>query len=155
MAKKKAETAPKDNTRVRPQGGGRRKLAVPSLDTFRELAKKTLGNKTKVAEMLGVSRYCLLKWEEEDSEIGKVCREQWGRRLDTYLDTAHVLAIGVIGQDEEGKKVYTTPPDPNMLRFMIEKYGRMEGFGEEVTVNANVNMNVGIPIHKWIEDNTE
>ena len=114
MAKKKAETAPKDNTRVRPQGGGRRKLAVPSLDTFRELAKKTLGNKTKVAEMLGVSRYCLLKWEEEDSEIGKVFREQWGRRLDTYLDTAHVLAIGKMGEDENGEKVYVVPPDPNM-----------------------------------------
>ncbi|EKY02124.1 hypothetical protein HMPREF9134_00510 [Porphyromonas catoniae F0037] len=155
MAKKKAETAPKDNTRVRPQGGGRRKLAVPSLDTFRELAKKTLGNKTKVAEMLGVSRYCLLKWEEEDSEIGKVFREQWGRRLDTYLDTAHVLAIGKMGEDENGEKVYVVPPDPNMLRFMIEKYGRMEGFGEEVTVNTNVNMKVGIPIEVWIEENTK
>ena len=155
MAKKKAETAPKDNTRVRPQGGGRRKLAVPSLDTFRELAKKTLGNKTKVAEMRGVSRYCLLKWEEEDSEIGKVFREQWGRRLDTYLDTAHVLAIGKMGEDENGEKVYVVPPDPNMLRFMIEKYGRMEGFGEEVTVNTNVNMKVGIPIEVWIEENTK
>ena len=155
MAKKKAETAPKDDTRVRPQGGGRRKLAVPSLDTFRELAKKTLGNKTKVAEMLGVSRYCLLKWEEEDSEIGKVFREQWGRRLDTYLDTAHVLAVGKMGEDENGEKVYVVPPDPNMLRFMIEKYGRMEGFGEEVTVNANVNMKVGVSIKEWIEEKTK
>lgn len=155
MAKKKSVTAPKDDTRPRPQGGGRRKLAVPSLDTFRELAKKTLGNKSKVSEILGVSRYCLLKWEKDNPEIGEIFREQWGNRLDTYLDTAHVLAIGVIGQDEKGKKVYTTPPDPNMLRFMIEKYGRMEGFGEEVTVNANVNMSVGVPIHKWIEDNTE
>ena len=105
--------------------------------------------------MLGVSRYCLLKWEEEDSEIGKVFREQWGRRLDTYLDTAHVLAIGKMGEDENGEKVYVVPPDPNMLRFMIEKYGRMEGFGEEVTVNTNVNMKVGIPIEVWIEENTK
>ena len=155
MAKKKAETAPKDNTRPRPQGGGRRRIEVPSMDTFRQLAKQTLGNKTKVAEALGVSRYKLLMWEKDNPEIGEIFREQWGRRLDAYLDTAHILAVGKMGEDENGEKVYVIPPDPNMLRFMIEKYGRMEGFGEEVTVNANVSMNVGIPIHKWIEDNTE
>ena len=155
MAKKKAETAPKDNTRPRPQGGGRRRIEVPSMDTFRQLAKQTLGNKTKVAEALGVSRYKLLMWEKDNPEIGEIFREQWGRRLDAYLDTAHILAVGKMGEDENGEKVYVIPPDPNMLRFMIEKYGRMEGFGEEVTVNTNVNMNIGVPIHKWIEDSTE
>ena len=155
MAKKKAETAPKDNTRPRPQGGGRRKLDVPSLDIFRQLAKQTLGNKSKVAEALGVSRYCLLKWEKDNPEIGEIFREQWGKRLDSYLDTAHILAVGKVGEDENGEKVFIVPPDPNMLRFMIEKYGRMEGFGEEVTVNANINMEVGVPIQKWIEDHTE
>nr|DAP38352.1 MAG TPA: Sf6 terminase small subunit gp1, octamer, DNA-binding, CAPS buffer.65A [Caudoviricetes sp.] len=155
MAKKKAETAPKDNTRTRPQGGGRRRIDVPSMDTFRQLAKQTLGNKTKVAEALGVSRYKLLMWEKDNPEIGEIFREQWGRRLDAYLDTAHILAVGKMGEDENGEKVYVIPPDPNMLRFMIEKYGRMEGFGDEVTVNTNVNMNIGVPIHKWIEDSTE
>lgn len=155
MAKKKAETAPKDNTRTRPKGGGRRRIDVPSMDTFRQLAKQTLGNKSKVAEALGVSRYKLLMWEKDNPEIGEIFREQWGRRLDAYLDTAHILAVGKMGEDENGEKVYVIPPDPNMLRFMIEKYGRMEGFGEEVTVNTNVNMNIGVPIHKWIEDSTE
>jgi hypothetical protein len=125
------------------------------MDTFRQLAKQTLGNKTKVAEALGVSRYKLLMWEKDNPEIGEIFREQWGRRLDAYLDTAHILAVGKMGEDENGEKVYVIPPDPNMLRFMIEKYGRMEGFGEEVTVNTNVNMNIGVPIHKWIEDSTE
>lgn len=155
MAKKKAETAPKDNTRTRPRGGGRRRIDVPSMDTFRQLAKQTLGNKTKVAEALGVSRYKLLMWEKDNPEIGEIFREQWGRRLDAYLDTAHILAVGKVGEDENGEKVFIIPPDPNMLRFMIEKYGRMEGFGEEVTVNANVNMEVGVPIQKWIENHTE
>ena len=155
MAKKKAETAPKDNTRPRPQGGGRSRIEVPSMDTFRQLAKQTLGNKSKVAEALGVSRYCLLKWEKDNPEIGEIFREQWGKRLDSYLDTAHILAVGKVGEDENGEKVFIIPPDPNMLRFMIEKYGRMEGFGEEVTVNANINMEVGVPIQKWIENHTE
>lgn len=102
-----------------------------------------------------MSRYRLLMWEKENPEIGEIFREQWDKRLDVYLDTAHLLAVGQMGEDEEGNKIYTVPPDPNMLRFMIEKYGRMSGFGQEVTVNANVEMSVGVPIAKWIKDNTE
>ena len=128
---------------------------MPSLDTIRQLAKTTFGNKSKVAEALGVSRYRLLMWEKENPEIGEIFREQWDKRLDVYLDTAHLLAVGQTGEDEEGNKIYTVPPDPNMLRFMIEKYGKMSGFGQEVTVNANVEMSVGVPIAKWIKDNTE
>lgn len=152
-ATKKEET--NTNTRARPKGAGRKKLEVPSLDTIRQLAKTTLGNKSKVAEMLGVSRYRLLMWEKENPEIGKIFQEQWEKRLDVYLDTAHILAIGQTGADENGKTIYTTPPDSNMLRFMIEKYGKQAGFGQEVSVNVTGEMNVGVPISKWIEDNTE
>ena len=42
-----------------------------------------------------------------------------------------------------------------MLRFMIEKLGRQAGFGQEVSVNVTGEMNVGVPISKWIADNTE
>lgn len=151
MAKKEAKT----NTRTRPKSAGRQMPNMPSLDTIRQLAKTTFGNKSKVAEALGVSRYRLLMWEKENPEIGEIFREQWDKRLDVYLDTAHLLAVGQMGEDEEGNKIYIVPPDPNMLRFMIEKYGRMSGFGQEVTVNANVEMSVGVPIAKWIKDNTE
>lgn len=151
----KEEAKSKGGTRTRPKGAGRKKLEVPSLDTICQLAKTTLGNKSKVAEVLGVSRYCLLKWEKENPEIGKIFQEQWEKRLDVYLDTAHLLAVGHTGTDEDGNKIYTTPPDPNMLRFMIEKLGRQAGFGQEVSVNVTGEMNVGVPISKWIADNTE
>ena len=72
-----------------------------------------------------------------------------------YLDTAHILAVGQTGEDENGRMVYTVPPDPNMLRFMIEKFGKMEGFGQEVSVNVSGEMKVGVSIEKWIADNTE
>lgn len=157
MAKKKEKeaTAPKDNTRPRPQGGGRKRLDTPSLDTIRQLAKTTFGNKSKVAEALGVSRYRLLMWEKENPEIGEIFREQWDKRLDVYLDTAHLLAVGQMEKAEDGKMVYVVPPDPNMVRFMIEKYGKMAGFGQEVSVNVSGEMKVGVPISKWLEDNTE
>ena len=158
MAKKATKTEeekPKGGTRARPEGAGRKKLEVPSLDTIRQLAKTTLGNKSKVAEVLGVSRYCLLKWEREHPEIGEVFLEQWDKRLYTCLDTAYLLALGQTGTDENGNKIYTTPPDPNMLRFLIEKLGRQAGFGQEVSVNVTGEMNVGVPISKWIADNTE
>lgn len=153
--KKEEEAKPKGGTRARPEGAGRQKLEVPSLDTIRQLAKTTLGNKSKVAEVLGVSRYCLLKWEKENHEIGKIFQEQWEKRLDVYLDTAHLLAVGQTGTDEDGNKIYTTPPDPNMLRFMIEKLGRQAGFGQEVSVNVSGEMKVGVSIEKWIKNNTE
>lgn len=134
--------------------GGMPAADIP-MDDIRKLAKILHGNKSKVAEKLGVSRPTLRKWEKEHPEITDMFRAEWGKRLDQYLDTAHVLAVGVLGKDEDGNPVYTTPPDPNMLRFMIEKYGRMEGFGEELTINANVDLKTGVPIAKWINDNSE
>lgn len=156
MAKKetKKEEA-KTNTRTRPKRAGRQMPNMPPIDAIRQLAKTTLGNKSKVAEALGVTRYRLLMWEKENPEIGKIFQEQWEKRLDVYLDTAHILAIGQTGTDENGKTIYTTPPDSNMLRFMIEKFGKQAGFGQEVSVNVSGEMKVGVPISKWLADNTE
>ena len=156
MAKKatKKDEA-KTNTRARPKGAGRKKPDMPPIDDIRRLADATLGNKSKVAEMLGVTRYRFLQWEKEESEIGKIFHDQWGRRLDIYFDTAHILAVGQTGTDENGKTIYTTPPDSNMLRFLIEKFGKMEGFGQEVTVNVSGDMKVGVSIEKWLKNNTE
>lgn len=156
MAKKATtKEEAKTNTRARPKGAGRQMPNMPPIDAIRQLAKTTFGNKSKVAEALGVTRYRLLMWEKENPEIGKIFQEQWEKRLDVYLDTAHLLAVGQTGTDEDGNKIYTTPPDPNMLRFMIEKIGRQAGFGQEVSVNVTGEMNVGVPISKWIADNTE
>lgn len=156
MAKKatKKEEA-KTNTRARPKGAGRKKPDMPPIDDIRRLADATLGNKSKVAEMLGVTRYRFLQWEKEESDIRDIFHNQWGRRLDIYLDTAHILAVGQTGVDGDGNKIYTTPPDPNMLRFMIEKFGKMEGFGQEVSVNVSGDMKVGVSIEKWLKNNTE
>lgn len=151
MAKNEVKT----NTRTRPKGAGRQMPDMPSLDAIRQLAKTTLGNKSKVAEALGVTRYRLLMWEKENPEIGEIFREQWEKRLDVYLDTAHLLAVGQMGEDENGNRVYIVPPDSNMLRFMIEKYGKQAGFGQEVSVNVNGDMKVGVSIEKWLKNNTE
>ena len=157
--KKNGKTAEKNNSHARTDkprnGSGRQKIEIPPIEDIRVAAQKTLGNKTKAAELLMVSRSVFRKWEQERPEIGDIFREQWGKRLDGYLDTAHILAMGVTEKDDEGRVYYVTPPDPNMLRFMIEKFGKMEGFGDELTIHANVEMGVGVPIAKWIDDNTE
>lgn len=157
MAKKatKKEEEAKTNTRARPKGAGRKKPDMPPIDDIRRLADATLGNKSKVAEMLGVTRYRFLQWEKEESDIRDIFHNQWGRRLDIYLDTAHILAVGQTAEDENGNRVYTVPPDSNMLRFMIEKFGKMEGFGQEVSVNVSGDMKVGVSIEKWLKNNTE
>ena len=157
--KKNGKAAEKMRSHARteesPNRPGRQKIEIPPIEDIRVAAQKTLGNKTKAAELLMVSRSVFRKWEQERPEIGDIFREQMGKRLDGYLDTAHILAMGVTDKDAEGRVYYVTPPDPNMLRFMIEKYGKMEGFGDELTIHANVEMGVGVPIAKWIADNTE
>lgn len=157
--KKNGKAAEKMHSHARteesPNRPGRQKIEIPPIEDIRVAAQKTLGNKTKAAELLMVSRSVFRKWEQERPEIGDIFREQWGKRLDGYLDTAHVLAMGVTAKDASGRTFYETPPDPNMLRFMIEKFGKMEGFGDELTIHANVEMGVGVPIAKWIDDNTE
>lgn len=156
MAKKETKTEEaKTNTRARPKRAGRQMPNMPPIDAIRQLAKTTFGNKSKVAEALGVTRYRLLMWEKENPEIGEIFREQWEKRLDVYLDTAHLLAVGQMEKDENGRMVYVVPPDPNMVRFMIEKYGKQAGFGQEVSVNVSGEMKVGVPISKWLADNTE
>ena len=153
--KKEDKEEAKTNTRTRTKGAGRQMPNMPPIDAIRQLAKTTFGNKSKVAEALGVTRYRLLMWEKENPKIGEIFREQWEKRLDVYLDTAHLLAVGQMGEDEKGNRVYIVPPDSNMLRFMIEKYGKQAGFGQEVSVNVTGEMSVGVPISKWIADNTE
>lgn len=157
--KKKGKPVEKKRAHARtaknPNGAGREKIEIPSIEDIRVAAQKTLGNKTKAAELLMVSRSVFRKWEQERPEIGDIFREQWGKRLDGYLDTAHILAMGVTAKDASGRTFYETPPDPNMLRFMIEKFGKMEGFGDELTIHATVEMGVGVPIARWITDNTE
>lgn len=157
--KKNGKTAEKNNSHARkeknPKKAGREKIEIPPIEDIRVAAQKTLGNKTKAAELLMVSRSVFRKWEQERPEIGDIFREQWGKRLDGYLDTAHILAMGVPAKDASGRTFYETPPDPNMLRFMIEKFGKMEGLGDELTVHATVDMGVGVPIARWITDNTE
>lgn len=153
--KKEDKEEAKTNTRTRTKGAGRQMPNMPPIDAIRQLAKTTFGNKSKVAEALGVTRYRLLMWEKENPEIGEIFQEQWEKRLDVYLDTAHLLAVGQMGEDENGNRVYVVPPDSNMLRFMIEKYGKQAGFGQEVSVNVTGEMSVGVPISKWIADNTE
>ena len=153
--KKEDKEEAKTNTRTRTKGAGRQMPNMPPIDAIRQLAKTTFGNKSKVAEALGVTRYRLLMWEKENPEIGEIFQEQWEKRLDVYLDTAHLLAVGQMGEAENGNRVYVVPPDSNMLRFMIEKYGKQAGFGQEVSVNVTGEMSVGVPISKWIADNTE
>lgn len=153
MAKKEAKT--NTRARTRPKGAGRQMPDMPPIETIRKLAESTRGNKSKVAEMLGVTRYRFLQWEKEEPEIRDAFLEQWDKRFYACMDAAFLLAMGQTGEDENGKKIFIIPPDSNMLRFLIEKLGRQAGFGQEVTVNVNGEMKVGVSISEWIKDHTK
>lgn len=132
-------------------------IPIPPLEDLQDLAKKTLGNKTKMAEAIGVSRCTFDKWCREHEEVAEAVKHQRGKRLDGYLDVAHNIAMGIPDIDKDtGRQVgWVVPPDSAMLRFMIEKYGSMEGFGQELNVNANVSVIGSVSIERWLKLNGE
>lgn len=132
-------------------------IPIPPLEDLEELARKTLGNKSKMCEALGISRWLIDKWCREHEDISRIIYGQRGKRLDQYLDVAHNVAMGIPDIDPDTKKQigWIVPPDVPMLRFLIEKIGRMDGFGEELNVNASVSVKGGVPIARWLTLNSE
>lgn len=132
--KKVAQKRPK--TATNPKGSGRKSFEPPTLEKFSKLAKELLGNKTAIAEQLGVSFNTLHKWCEENSDFAEAISHQTEKRLDSYLDRAHLLAMG-IPEKENGIIVgWKVPPDAPTLRFMIEKYGVRRGFGDKLDITT-------------------
>lgn len=111
----------------------------PKLKEFQELSKKFSGNKSSIAESLGVCYNTLDKWCKEVPEFQESISHQTEKRLDGYLDVAHLLAMG-IPEKENGKIVgWKVVPDAATLRFMIEKYGVRRGLGDKLDITTNGN----------------
>lgn len=130
-----------------PKKVGRKSKKPPTLEKFQELAKSLLGNKSKMAESLNVSFPTLDKWCKENADFQEAISHQTEKRLDSYLDVAHLLAMGI--PEKEGDKIigWRVPPDAPTLRFMIEKYGVRRGFGEKLDITTNgQNINTGFKI---------
>lgn len=142
----------KDN-RTRAQGN---RKEPPSIELLKEAAIKFRGNKSVMAEYFGVCRNTLYNWLKDLPEVEEHVQHQVMKKFDGYLDTAHLLASGIPKRDEQERIIgWEVPPDSNMLRFLIERYGAREGFGKEVKAEVTVVGKGGVPIAKWLELNSE
>lgn len=111
----------------------------PSLKEFKAVLKKTRGNLTNTAELLGVVRSTLWQWAKLDEDFAEAIKDVRKGKLDQFVTTAELLALGIPDIDPETKKVvgWVEKPDGLMLRYFMSTLGRDEGFGENLDVTTN------------------
>lgn len=111
----------------------------PTLEAFQEALEKTRGNLTNTAKLLGVDRVSVWYWGKEDPDFGDAIKNARKGKLDQFVTTAELLALGIPDIDPETKKVvgWIEKPDGLMLRYFMSTLGRDEGFGENLDVTTN------------------
>lgn len=119
----------------------------PSLDEFTEAIKKCGGNLTRVADYFDVSRQTVYNWTKDEPEFASAISDSRKRMFDKCLDVGYALALGIPELDEEKKVIgWKEKPDANMVRYLLGKLGKDEGFGDETDVNIDSNQPISINI---------
>ena len=113
----------------------------PTLKKFKEVVEACKGTRGEVAKALNVNRISINKWCKDDPDFAACFVEFNGKLLDDCLKSAKQLAIGIPKTKKiNGKKVVTgwvERPDGQMLRYLIGKLGREEGFAETLDITSN------------------
>lgn len=119
----------------------------PSLDEFRELLRKSGGNLTKAAALIGVTRQTVWGWAKSDPEYQEVVKDERKKIFDKCLDVAYAVALGVPKLNHNKEFIgWEEKPDSNMLRYLLSTLGRDEGFGEKHDVNLEGQLPTAINI---------
>jgi hypothetical protein len=113
----------------------------PSLKKFREVVEALKGARGEVAKALNVNRLTVNNWCKADPAFQACFAEYNGKLLDECLKSARLLAVGIPQTKKvNGKNVVTgwkEKPDGQMLRYLIGKLGRDEGFAETLDITSN------------------
>ena len=109
----------------------------PPYKKFKEVADACKGNKTKIAKACQVSRQTIINWCNDDPKFNDAVNEYRGILLDECLNSARLLALGIPDLDANGKiKGWKERPDGFMLKYLIGKFGKDEGFGESLDITT-------------------
>lgn len=104
----------------------------PDIEQFREALERTGGNLTKVAEVFGVHRTTVSNWADRDPVFDEAVTNSRKRMFDKALATSNVVALGIPEYDADGNQIgWLERPDGYMLRYLLSKLGKDEGFGDE------------------------
>lgn len=126
----------------------------PSLEAFTKAVNKYRGNLSKVARSFDVGRTQVRNWMIKDNRFREALDNARMNMFDDCLSTAEFIAKGIPIMDDSGKFVaWQERPDTGMLKYLISRLGRNEGFGDEVTINQGETE--GISIEKWIDKELE
>lgn len=109
-----------------------------TLEEFRIAITKSNGNISQAARTLGVTRQSVQYWIDHDVEYMNVLKDARKKIFDTCLSTAQVVAYGIPDRDESGNIVgWVKEPDAGMLKYLMTKLGRDEGFGDSIDMTTN------------------
>lgn len=112
----------------------------PTTDKFRLAAEATGGNISKMAGIFGVTRSTIYQWLKRPA-YGAIIEEQRGAMVDEAIEAARWLATGRAMRDDEGNFLgWIERPDGQTLRWLLGTFGKREGFVNEVSVSAKVNL---------------
>ena len=112
-------------------------MRKPNFDEFEDAIRKTGGNLTQTAGILGVTRQTIHNWIREDEMFKAAVKDSRMKLFDQCLDAARIIALGIPHIDPATGHIigWKEKPDGQMLRYMLSTPGREEGFGESVNVN--------------------
>lgn len=110
----------------------------PATEAFVKAVNEARGNLSEVARMFHVERNTVGVWVRNDEDFKAAVKSARLGLFDRCLTTAEVVALGVAERDKDGRFVgWKTAPDGQMLRYLISKIGRDEGFGDSMDVTTN------------------
>ena len=148
------------------------KYKKPKIDDFRRALRDKMGNLNKVAAAFNVSRGTVYNWTREDPDFRAALRDERGQLFDECLGTARIVALGIPAyeyrldgngeaiRDERGRPLrdmvgWVSRPDPNMLRYFLEKLGGDSGFvSEDGGDGSGTSARKGVSITAWIRKET-
>lgn len=111
----------------------------PPLEEFKKAIEATRGNLTATAKALGVVRGTIWAWAKEDEDFRSTINDARKGKLDQFISTAELVALGIPDVDPDTKRVvgWVEKPDPQMLRYFMSTLGRDEGFGDNLDITTN------------------
>ena len=108
-------------------------MKKPANDIIIELFRSKMGNKTKIAEALNVSRYSLYEWIKKDPALKQEIEQQEESNID-YVESKlfeKINGIGLMKEDKNGEPVlYTLPPSDTAIIFFLKTRAKSRGYIE-------------------------
>ena len=110
------------------------------------LMLKHRGNKSKIADELGVDRHTVARTIEDDPSIAAGFAAALDRRVDTVEDSLYILAAGIPkieqvmladGSIEDQQTGWLVPPDARAIKILLDAKARDRGYGKQELVLSN------------------